>query len=237
MKLLPIAVFIGRTAMNKYKVVETFLSIYGEGAHAGELAFFIRLHGCNLKCSWCDTTYSWNNEIYEILSLEDILKRLEESGAERVTLTGGEPLIHEGIDKLVEGLCSKKKTKVQIETNGSISVEDFRKNILSDNLSFVLDYKLPKSNMTSQMDILNFENLKKEDVYKFVVADKYDLDTAYEIIEEKNLTKKCKVHLSLVPSELELSDIVDYMKAKNWNGVRLQPQLHKIIWSPQMRGV
>jgi 7-carboxy-7-deazaguanine synthase len=223
--------------MNKYKVVETFLSVDGEGMYAGELAFFIRLHGCNLQCSWCDTVYSWEDNNYENLSLETILRRVKDSRAERITLTGGEPLIHEGIEDLLRGLCSMPNIKVQIETTGSVEVEAFRKKILSDNLNFVLDYKLPKSNMTTHMNIKNFENLKKEDVYKFVIADKQDLYTAYDIIEENDLSKKCKVHLSLVPGELEFSDIVDYMKIKNWNGIRLQPQLHKIIWTPEMRGV
>ena len=123
-----------------------------------------------------------------------------------------------------------KDLKTSIETNGSICIKEFKDNIISNNISFVLDFKLPSSNMTKKMDLNNFNYVTMNDVYKFVIADEKDLLYAYEIIKKYDLCNKCRVIFSPVFGSIKLEKIVDFMKNNNLNKVKLQIQLHKIIW-------
>lgn len=221
-----------------FNIVEKFLSIDGEGQSSGELATFIRFQGCNLRCSWCDTNYSWEKEnINELLSAEEIYDYIKENGSTNVTLTGGEPLIQVNIDELLEILGKDKNLKIHIETNGSVDIGAFKKRHKENNISYVVDYKLPSSKMTKAMNLNNLNNVEATDVYKFVIGSKEDLNTAYEIIMGYNLTSKCLVYLSSVFGDIELEEIVEFMKDKKLNDVRLQIQLHKIIWDKNKRGV
>lgn len=110
--------------MSTYQVVEKFVSINGEGRRAGELAAFIRFKGCNLQCSYCDT--SWANEPggeSERLTKEEILSWIRETGVKNVTLTGGEPLLREGMEELIEAILEDPSQRVEIETNGSVDLK------------------------------------------------------------------------------------------------------------------
>lgn len=219
-----------------FNIIEKFLSIDGEGPTAGELATFIRFQKCNLRCSWCDTTYSFGKEsIKEVLNSQEIYDYIKENKAINVTLTGGEPLIQENIDELLYILDKDKDLKVHIETNGSIDIEPFKKKY--KNLSFILDYKLPSSKMTKEMSENNLNVVDSNDVYKFVVGSMEDLQLAYKIIKNYDLTSKCLVYFSPVFEEIELQEIVKFMKEKNLNKVKLQVQLHKIVWNKDTRGV
>lgn len=219
-----------------FNIIEKFLSIDGEGPTAGELATFIRFQKCNLRCSWCDTTYSFGKEsIKEVLNSQEIYDYIKENKAINVTLTGGEPLIQENIDELLYILDKDKDLKVHIETNGSIDIEPFKKKY--KNLSFILDYKLPSSKMTKEMSENNLNVVDSNDVYKFVVGSMEDLQLAYKIIKNYDLTSKCLVYFSPVFEEIELQEIVEFMKEKNLNKVKLQVQLHKIVWNKDTRGV
>ena len=219
-----------------FNIIEKFVSIDGEGPSAGELAVFIRFQGCNLRCSWCDTTYSFDkSEITEILSAEEIYNYIKETGVSNVTLTGGEPLFQDNIDEILCLLNDDKDLTVHIETNGAIDILPFKEKY--PNLIFILDYKLPSSKMTNLMVLENFNHVEKTDVYKFVLGSEEDLQEAYKIITKFNLVDKCLVYFSPVFGAIELEDIVEFMKDKNLNKVRLQVQLHKIIWDPNMKGV
>lgn len=219
-----------------FNIIEKFLSIDGEGPTAGELATFIRFQKCNLRCSWCDTTYSFGKEsIKEVLNSQEIYDYIKENKAINVTLTGGEPLIQENIDELLDILDKDKDLKVHIETNGSIDIEPFKKKY--KNISFILDYKLPSSKMTKEMSENNLNVVDSNDVYKFVVGSIEDLQLAYEIIKDYDLTSKCLVYFSPVFGDIELHEIVEFMKEKNLNKVKLQVQLHKIVWNKDTRGV
>ena len=219
-----------------FNIIEKFVSIDGEGPSAGELATFIRFQGCNLRCAWCDTTYSFDkSEITEVLSAEEIYSYIKETGVSNVTLTGGEPLFQKNIDEILSLLNDDRNLTVHIETNGSIDISPFKEKY--SNLIFILDYKLPSSNMTDLMVLENFEHVEKTDVYKFVLGSKEDLQEAYKIINKFDLTNKCLVYFSPVFGAIELEDIVEFMKEKKLNKVRLQVQLHKIIWDPNMKGV
>lgn len=221
-----------------FNIIEKFLSIDGEGPSSGELATFIRFQGCNLRCSWCDTTYSWGKEnICEKLSSVDIYNYIKETKATNVTLTGGEPLMQENIDELLELLNRDDSLKIHIETNGSVDIEPFKKKHTNKNISYIVDFKLPSSNMTDKMNLNNLKIIDSEDVYKFVVGSNEDLQMSYDIIEKYDLTSKCLVYLSPVSGNINMQEIVEFMKNKKLNKVKLQIQLHKIIWDKNARGV
>lgn len=218
-----------------YQVVETFVSINGEGVRAGELAAFIRFRGCNLNCSYCDTR--WANQPgapFEEKSVEQLLEWVRKTGVKNVTLTGGEPLYREGIGDLT-ALLLQNGNRVEIETNGSVLLEPFAKS--SFRPVFTMDYKLPDSGMERYMNRKNFAVLNGDDTVKFVAGSKNDLRRALEIIRQYQLTERCHVYFSPVFGMIEPSDIVAFMTEHGLNGVRLQLQLHKFIWDPNKRGV
>lgn len=222
--------------MGKFKVVEKFISINGEGRCAGELAAFIRFAGCNLNCSYCDTR--WANEEnapYEILSEEEIYAYIKEQGVRNVTLTGGEPLIQENIGRLIKMLSRDKDLRIEIETNGAVALEEFID--IGENVTFTLDYKLLGSKMNHKMVMGNYDLLRANDTVKFVVSDREDLDKAREIIDKYKLTEKVAVYLSSSFGIIKPEDIVNYMMEYNMNKVKLQLQMHKYIWDPNRKGV
>ncbi|MBQ8317839.1 MAG: putative 7-carboxy-7-deazaguanine synthase QueE [Lachnospiraceae bacterium] len=222
--------------MGRFKVVEKFISINGEGRCAGELAAFIRFAGCNLNCSYCDTR--WANEVnvpYEILSEEEIYAYIKEQNVNNITLTGGEPLLQENIGRLIKLLSKDKSLRIEVETNGAVSLKDYID--IGDNVTFTLDYKLPGSKMNHMMVMENYDLIRTQDTVKFVVSDQGDLDKAREIIEENSLTDKVAVYLSSSFGVIKPEDIVNYMIEHNLNKVKLQLQMHKYIWDPNRKGV
>jgi len=222
--------------MAVYKVVEKFVSINGEGVLAGQLAVCIRFQGCNLNCSYCDTT--WANQESTVcteMNEQEIYDYIKETGVKNVTLTGGEPLLNYEILELLRVLAADMNLKIEIETNGSMDLSRFAK--VSDRVSFTMDYKLPGSGMESQMLVTNFDILTKKDTVKFVAGSVEDLDCAREIMKKHQLLDRCHVYLSTVFGKIELKDVVNYMIENKMNGVTLQLQMHKFIWKPNKRGV
>ncbi len=218
-----------------FPVAEHFVSINGEGQAVGELALFIRFSGCNLECSYCDTKWANLPDVHvELLSADDICKLALSCNIHNITLTGGEPLLQKNISVLINEL-GKLGFRVEIETNGSISLNEFCKSEFRP--SFTMDYKLPSSLMEKYMCTDNFSLLNMNDTVKFVCGDLSDLERALQIIEEFTLTEKCKVYLSPVFSKIQPSDMVEFMKKHKMNGVKLQLQLHKFIWEPNAKGV
>lgn len=238
MKLLQIVLYMKKVGFIKvdFKVVEKFVSINGEGRLCGQLAIFIRFAGCNLNCSYCDT--AWANEKnvpYERMSSKDIYEYIKSAGVRNITLTGGEPLLQEGIEELLEVLSKDKELHVEIETNGSVLLEKFLN--IENPPSFTMDYKLPSSKMENRMALGNFNYLTGKDTVKFVSGSIEDLEKAKEIINRYHLVDKTSVYISPVFGEIDLDSIVEFMKNNKMNGVNLQVQLHKIIWEPSKRGV
>ena len=222
--------------MINYKVVEIFESINGEGKKAGQLALFIRFQKCNLTCSYCDTKWANSDDSpYTLMNLEELYKKVVESGIKNVTITGGEPLLQENIEIFLKKLAENPEINIEIETNGSINLKRFGE--IKNAPSFTMDYKLPKSNMEKFMDLENFKYLKEKDTVKFVVSNIDDLERAREIIEKYSLVEKCAVYISPVFGKIELSSMVDFMKKYKMNGVNMQLQIHKIIWDPETKGV
>jgi 7-carboxy-7-deazaguanine synthase len=224
------------------RLAESFISINGEGVRAGELALFLRFTGCNLSCSYCDTR--WANEAgcrYEEKSVKELVGYVSSSGIKNVTLTGGEPMLQRELPDLVEGLLGLQGTRVEIETNGAVPLDKVARlrsiEGTPGRLSFTMDYKLPSSGCEADMITDNFRLLRQEDTVKFVSGSRDDLERAADIISEYDLTKRCHVYISPVFGKIDPQVIVDFMKEKKMNDVRLQLQLHKLIWEPDRRGV
>lgn len=216
------------------QVVEKFVSINGEGLRAGELAVFIRFRGCNLFCSYCDTT--WANESdckFVEMTPQDILDYIKSTNIRNVTLTGGEPLLQRDIDRLIELILADGNLRVEIETNGSVDISRFE----ADGLTFTMDYKLPSSDCEDRMCLDNLALLQGKDTVKFVSGSIDDLNRALHIIREYDLINRCHVYFSPVFGDIEPREIVDFMIDNNLNDARLQIQMHKVIWDPNQKGV
>lgn len=222
--------------MNRLKVCEIFQSINGEGTRAGQPAVFVRLAGCNLNCSYCDTKWANGPDApCEEMTAREIHEKVSSYGIRCVTLTGGEPLLHKHVDELLSELCGDDKLSVEIETNGSadVSIADKMKN----RPLLTMDYKLPSSGMEKAMRLENYALLRSEDTVKFVCGSRRDLEKAAEIIERYKLIGRCHVYLSPVFGEIDPKDMVSFMLERKLNGVNLQLQLHKFIWDPNEKGV
>lgn len=229
------------TEKHRFRVVEQFISINGEGRRAGQLALFIRFAGCNLNCEYCDTKWANEAEVpYKEYTIEEIWNIIEQSGVKNVTLTGGEPLIQAGMKVLLQRLRQESELRVEIETNGSVDICDFFPDEIHgfDNISFTVDYKTSVSGMEHEMHMENYVNLRPQDTVKFVVGSVEDLQKAEEIIKSCHLVdKKCGIYLSPCFGEIEPAKMVDYLVEHRLNDVNIQLQLHKFIWNPEQRGV
>lgn len=214
-----------------FRVSEIFSSIDGEGIRAGYPVTFIRLHGCPLSCSYCDSTYATEGDDYTLMSMEEIINVVYNKGLFRVTLTGGEPLNNEFAYDLVLELRNRGY-EVNIETNGSFPIDRFSH---LNNTIITMDYKCYSSGMTDKMDVDNFMYLRRQDVLKFVVGDINDLNQMRDILNQYRIY--CNVFVSPVFGKIDPKDIVTYLLDNNLENVRLQLQMHKIIWDPNMRGV
>ena len=222
--------------MAKFQVVETFVSINGEGRRAGELAVFIRFKGCNLNCSYCDT--KWANEPdaeFRWMSEEDVYEYVKSTGVWNVTLTGGEPLLRPEMETLLTRLLEDPKLRVEIETNGSVDLAPFVNLPVAP--SFTMDYKLAGSGMEEKMNRKNFSLLTQNDTVKFVVGSRADLERSAQIIEEEKLLGRTAIYFSPVFGKIEPEEIVNFLIERKLNEVRVQLQLHKFIWDPDKKGV
>lgn len=219
-----------------FKVAEKFVSINGEGLLCGQLAVFIRFAGCNLDCSYCDTAWANKKNVsFELMNEKDIYDYIKSTKVKNITLTGGEPLLQDGITELLKLISKDDMLRVEIETNGSIALEAFCK--IKGFSRFTMDYKLPSSNMETKMLTENFKYLTDKDTLKFVAGSMEDLEKTKYIIEKFKLSGKTNLYISPVFGEITMDNIVDFMKDNNMNGVTLQMQLHKVIWEPSKRGV
>ena len=220
------------------KVVEIFKSIEGEGVRAGLPVTFIRLYGCNLRCEYCDTKYSYaevdekNTPPYCTMTVEEVVEAVMRLGCQTVTITGGEPLIHSGIEKLID-LLLMVGCEINIETNGTRPVPSKYRS--EERIIFTMDYKCPGSGMNDKMESYPFDTLRDHDVLKFVVSDERDLDKMVEVLETIKTTPA--VFVSPVFDKIEPAQIVEYLLNHQLHDVRIQLQLHKIIWDPEQRGV
>lgn len=218
------------------KVVEIFSSIDGEGIRAGLPVTFVRLYGCNLNCSYCDTPYSHLTEEDKALemSIDEIVNTVEHNGIPSVTITGGEPMIHKDIVELFDELI-KRGYYVNVETNGTCQVPAKYDYTNSDRIIFTMDYKCPSSGMCEEMSIANLNTLRHNDVLKFVVGSVHDMDEARKVL---GMIDSCPtVYFSPVFGQIAPDNIVKYLLEHHLYDYRVQIQMHKVIWNPNERGV
>ncbi|EDY36454.1 radical SAM domain protein, putative [Aciduliprofundum boonei T469] len=208
------------------KVNEIFTSIQGEGIYIGVSMFFVRLTGCNLRCEWCDTEYAFYEG--EEMSIDSIIKKVEESGMKWVCITGGEPLLQEEVYKLIDILL-RKDYKILLETNGSILIDKLP---TEENLVISLDIKTPSSKMERAMRFENLNYLGPKDFVKFVIMDENDFEYAKKIIEKYEIDKEI---IFQPVGGTNLKWLAEKVVEEKLN-VRVLPQLHKIIWGNK-RGV
>ncbi len=207
---------------------EIFKSIQGESSYAGLPCCFIRLTGCNLKCSYCDTSYAFHDG--QEMNISSIISNIDNSGIKLVEITGGEPLLQKETPLLIETLL-KKKFSVLVETNGSVDI-----GIVPSKAVIIMDLKCPGSGMSDRMKWENIEKLSRKDEIKFVIGDRRDYLWAIEKIREYELDKKSHILFSSVCGKLEPKTLVKWIMEDNLN-VRFQLQLHKYIWGADAKGV
>ena len=210
------------------RVTEIFHSIQGESSFAGQPCVFIRLTGCPLRCTWCDTEYAFygGNE----QSVDEILEQVGSYGCQLVEVTGGEPLAQSDAFRLITKLC-ERGYDVLIETSGAIDTSqvDARAHV-------ILDVKCPGSGMSDRIHWPNVVRLTKKDEAKFVLADRADYEWARHVLAEHGLANRCTVLMSPVFGSLDPRQLAEWVLSDHLD-VRLQLQLHKLIWTPDMRGV
>ena len=209
-------------------VNEIFKSIQGESSFTGLPCLFIRLTGCNLRCTWCDTEYAF----YEgkPKSVKDIMDAIDPLGVPLVEITGGEPLLQDEVYDLMNALLAKNY-QVLVETGGGVSVEKVPEQVIK-----ILDVKCPGSGEVSKNLWGNLDHLNPHDEVKFVLADRADYDWSRGILDRTNIHKKVQVLFSPVYDRLNLKELAAWVLEDNLP-VRVQTQLHKIIWGKDAIGV
>ena len=210
------------------RVTEIFHSIQGESSYAGQPCVFVRLTGCPLRCSWCDSEYTFSGGTD--MTIEDVLAKVRSYGCHLVEGTGGEPLHQPETLLLVEALCSEG-CEVLIETSGAIDISPVDKRA-----HVILDVKCPGSGMTERVNWENLRHVTGKDEVKFVIKDRADYDWACSILKKYDLENRCTVLFGPVFGELEPRQLAEWILADRLP-VRFQLQLHKYVWDPDMRGV
>jgi 7-carboxy-7-deazaguanine synthase len=210
------------------RITEIFHSIQGESSHVGQPCVFVRLTGCPLRCTWCDTEYAFYGGTD--ISLEEILVKVKSYGCPLVEVTGGEPLAQPEAIPLTSRLCDAGY-RVLIETSGAIDIAP-----VDERAHVILDVKCPGSGMTDRMLWANLSRLTMKDEAKFVLVDRKDYDWACNVIAQYDLVNRCALLMSPVFGSLEPRLLAEWVLADGLP-VRFQLQVHKFIWAPDMRGV
>ncbi|MCY9694718.1 7-carboxy-7-deazaguanine synthase QueE [Paenibacillus alginolyticus] len=219
-------------------MVEIFETVEGEGTRAGFPTVFVRLFGCNLRCTWCDTKYSYPPaEAENVMTIAEIISKVETYRSRHICLTGGEPLLYgEKSLALIDALAELEQVDdLHIETNGAIDLALFVEQVASPKVRYIMDFKLPDSGEMGQMIMNNLALLREQDELKFVIGSEHDFRTAVEVLEQhptKALPMFSPVWETMPPRKL-----VELMLDAGLSKVKLNMQLHKIIWDPAMRGV
>ncbi|MFN2239847.1 MAG: radical SAM protein [Thermoanaerobaculia bacterium] len=208
------------------RITEIFHSIQGESTHVGRPCIFIRLAGCNLRCVWCDSEYTFTGG--EKMSVEEILEKIRPWPTRLVEVTGGEPLAQKESFDLIARLCDEGY-EVLIETSGSIDTEP-----VDPRAKIILDVKCPGSGEESKNYWPNLERLRSHDEVKFVIADRVDYEYARDLTRERLAGRT--VIFSPVWGALPLADLAAWM-LEDGVEARMQVQLHKLIWGAEARGV
>ncbi|KJU87551.1 7-carboxy-7-deazaguanine synthase [Candidatus Magnetobacterium bavaricum] len=210
------------------RVCEFFTSIQGESSYAGLPCVFIRLTGCNLRCSYCDTRYAYTEGTD--IAVVQLLRDVQATNIRLVEITGGEPLLQDAIPILIDGLIGMG-LKTLVETNGSINIGHFNRDAV-----FIVDLKAPSSGMSDHNDLSNLKTLSPTDEVKMVLGNRDDYQWASDLIARYRLTQRCHVLLSPIVGELQPETLAAWILHDALD-VRLNLQLHKYIYGADRRMV
>tara|TARA_R110000782_G_scaffold149008_3_gene241714 strand:- start:404 stop:1090 length:687 start_codon:yes stop_codon:yes gene_type:complete len=215
----------GSVAENKtqtgLRINEIFFSIQGESTKVGLPTIFIRLTGCPLRCSYCDTAYAFHNG--DKMSVDDVIEDINQYRSKHVTVTGGEPLAQKACHELLVRLCDEG-FYVSLETSGAIDVSNVDERVMK-----IMDIKTPGSAEESKNKFENIAHITGKDQIKFVIGDRSDYEWSKFKMNEYNLTDKCEVLFSPEHESVSPADLAEWILEDKLN-VRLQVQLHKYLW-------
>ena len=209
-------------------VNEIFFSIQGESSYAGRPCVFVRLTYCNLRCSYCDTSYAFEEGTE--MSIEDIMEAVSSYNCKLVEITGGEPLLQHDVCEVMTRLCNENY-EVLLETNGSLDIGN-----VDPRVKRIVDLKCPSSGMDSKNMLENIQYLKSGDEIKFVIRNRVDYDWTKSMIGKYELSGRCPIYMSVVFGVLDPSQLVSWI-LEDKLGVCFQLQMQKYIWKPETRGV
>jgi 7-carboxy-7-deazaguanine synthase len=203
------------------KVYEIFHSLQGESSRIGLPTTFVRLTGCPMRCTYCDTEYAFSGG--SNMEVAEILEKVASANTRYVTVTGGEPLAQKECHVLLKALCDAGYS-VSLETGGAIDIS-----AVDERVSVILDIKTPDSSEEKNYLWSNLAHIKSSDEIKFVICSRADYDWAKQKLDELKLSEKCPVLFSPSYQTLNATDLAEWVLADGLD-VRMQVQLHKILW-------
>lgn len=212
----------------RLRVNEVFYSLQGESTFAGRPCVLVRLTGCQMRCVWCDSEYAFTEGRWR--TIEEVVEEAGAFGCPLVEVTGGEPLLQPGARPLIAALCDLGH-EVLLETGGGVDIGG-----VDPRARRVLDVKCPGSGEAENNRWANLELLTPRDELKFVIAGEADFRWARDVVRERGLDRLCPVHFSPVWGAVEPRQLADWILADRLP-VRLQLQLHKLLWGAATRGV
>ena len=213
---------------DKLIINEVFFSLQGESTHAGRRCVFVRLSGCNLRCTWCDTAYAFQEGRER--TFDSLLEEIESYRCDLIEITGGEPLLQKNVQRFMEKL-SDAGYEVLLETGGQINI-----GMVDNRVQRIMDVKCPSSGESERNHWDNMSLLTDRDQVKFVIGNREDYDWAKQVISRYKLEEKCPLLMSPVFAMMSGRKLAEWILEDNLK-VRFQLQLHKYIWSPDAKGV
>ena len=210
--------------MAQCRITEIFYSLQGETRTIGLPTVFIRLTGCPLRCSYCDTAYAFQGG--DKMDIADIVEQVKSYKPQYVTVTGGEPLAQKSCHELLSALCDLG-VEVSLETSGAMDISDIDPRVVC-----VMDLKTPASGEEAKNKYDNIAKLKAQDQIKFVICNRQDYDWSSQKIAEYDLLNKCEILFSPIHGELKPADLADWIIEDNLQ-VRMQIQMHKYLWNDE----
>lgn len=220
----------------KILVNEIFESIDGEGYHAGFPTVFFRVVGCNLRCSWCDSKYTFEAEKEsKWMSVKEAVDAVDAFELDHITITGGEPLLEENKEWMTEFIrvLLLSGYEVDVETNGSVDYSYWKEMFGSNNFVIIADWKAPSSKMNKFMLESNLAVLGEGDIIKIVVTDS-DFEEVEKILASNT---EATIYISPVFGQVTMEKIPEFVLQHKHSNIRCQIQMHKVFWNPDKRGV
>lgn len=209
-------------------ISEVYLSIQGESTHVGKPCVFVRLNRCPLRCTWCDSEFTFQGG--EPADIEDVAQQAHAFGVHTVELTGGEPLIWPAAIPLMQRLLDLGH-EVLLETSGALPIE-----AVPEAVHVIMDLKAPDSGEERRNRWANLEHLRPHHEVKVVIASRRDFDWAVEQVRDRGITDRCEVLFSPAWGHVTPLELTEWVLASGLQ-IRMQVQLHKVVWDPDARGV